>query len=119
LPLISAAADKACEALGSGAIAPGVAALSFGTTATVSTTHRRYVEPIPFVPPYPAAIPGWFSLEVQVPRGYWLVEWFKREFGCMGQQVANGRAGRPRLPRRGRSGGPRPRARRRGRRRAS
>lgn len=82
LPLISAAADKACEALGSGAIAPDVAALSFGTTATVSTTHRRYVEPIPFVPPYPAAIPGWFSLEVQVPRGYWLVEWFKREFGA-------------------------------------
>ena len=33
------------------------------------------------VPPYPAAIPDWYSLEVQVYRGYWMVEWFKREFG--------------------------------------
>ena len=30
----------------------------YGTTATINTTHRRYVEAIPLVPPYPAAIPG-------------------------------------------------------------
>jgi sugar (pentulose or hexulose) kinase len=33
------------------------------------------------IPPYPAAIPGEWTLEIQVYRGYWLVEWFKREFG--------------------------------------
>lgn len=81
LPVIAAAADKACEVLGSGAIAPDVAGVSFGTTATVNTTLARYREAIPLVPPYPAAIPGWYSLEIQVQRGYWMVEWFKREFG--------------------------------------
>ena len=81
LPVIAAAADKACEVLGSGAIVPDIAGISYGTTATVNTTLDRYREAIPLVPPYPAAIPGWYSLEVQIYRGYWMVEWFKREFG--------------------------------------
>ena len=81
LPLIAAAGDKQCEALGAGAVMPDVAALSFGTTATIGTTHRRYLEAIPLVPPYPAAIPGAWLVELQVLRGFWMVEWFKREFG--------------------------------------
>ncbi len=81
LPVIAGAADKACEVLGSGALTPAIAALSYGTTATVNTTHHRYVEVIPLVPPYPAAIPDAYSLEVQVYRGFWLVDWFKRQFG--------------------------------------
>ena len=80
-PLIAAAGDKQCEALGAGAVQPHVAALSFGTTATIGTTHRRYIEAIPLVPPYPAAIPGAWLVELQVMRGFWMVEWFKREFG--------------------------------------
>ena len=82
LPLVAAAGDKACEVLGSGALDPHVAAISLGTTATFNTTHRRYVEVIPIVPPYPAAVPGTYSLEVQVYRGFWMIEWFKREFGA-------------------------------------
>lgn len=82
LPLVAAAGDKACEVLGSGALEPHVGAISLGTTATFNTTHRRYVEVIPLVPPYPAAVPGAYSLEVQVYRGFWMVEWFKREFGA-------------------------------------
>jgi sugar (pentulose or hexulose) kinase len=81
LPVIAAAADKACEVLGCGALTADVASLSYGTTATVNTTSARYVEPIRLVPPYPAAVPGQWTLEIQVYRGYWLVEWFKREFG--------------------------------------
>jgi sugar (pentulose or hexulose) kinase len=81
-PLIAAAGDKQCEALGAGAVTPEVAALSFGTTATIGTTHRRYLEAIPLVPPYPAAVPGAWLVELQVLRGFWLVEWFKREFGA-------------------------------------
>ena len=65
---------------------PHIGSLSLGTTASINTTHRRYVEAIPLVPPYPAAVPGAYSLEVQVYRGYWMVEWFKREFG--GGEVA-------------------------------
>jgi sugar (pentulose or hexulose) kinase len=80
-PVLAAAADKACEVLGSGALTPEVGSLSYGTTATINTTQRRYAEAIPLVPPYPAAVPRAYSLEVQVYRGYWLVDWFKRQFG--------------------------------------
>jgi len=81
-PILAAAADKACEVLGSGALEPHIGSLSYGTTATINTTQRRYVEAIPLVPPYPAAVPGAYSLEVSVYRGYWLVDWFKRQFGA-------------------------------------
>lgn len=81
LPVIAAAADKACEVIGSGCLDPHIGCLSFGTTATINTTHRRYIEVIPLVPPYPAAVPGAYSLEIQVYRGYWMVSWFKNEFG--------------------------------------
>ncbi|HHQ48858.1 MAG TPA: carbohydrate kinase [Acidobacteria bacterium] len=81
LPLVAAAADKACEVLGSGALDTSIACLSYGTTATVNVTSRRYVEPLRWIPPYPAAVPGAYTLEVQIYRGYWMVSWFKREFG--------------------------------------
>jgi sugar (pentulose or hexulose) kinase len=87
-PVIAAAADKACEVIGSGALEPHIGSLSYGTTATINTTQRRYVESVPLVPPYPAAVPGAYSLEVQVYRGFWLVDWFKREFGAF--EVAEG-----------------------------
>ncbi len=79
LPLIAAAADKACEVIGAGCIEPSTACLSFGTTATINTTHKDYLEVIPLIPPYPAAIPGMYSLEIQIFRGYWMVSWFKSE----------------------------------------
>ena len=81
LPLIAAAGDKQAEALGAGAVTPEVAALSFGTTATIGTTHRRYLEAIPLLPPYPAAIPGAWLVELQVLRG-------------MSQGKSNGQIGR-------------------------
>jgi sugar (pentulose or hexulose) kinase len=81
LPLVAAAGDKACEVLGSGALDPQIGAISLGTTATFNTTHRQYLEVVPLVPPYPAAVPDTYSLEVQIYRGFWMIEWFKREFG--------------------------------------
>jgi len=81
LPLIAAAADKACEVLGCGGLDPHVGCLGYGTSATINTTHHRYIEVIPLIPPYPSAIPGAYSLEIQIYRGYWLVSWFKQEFG--------------------------------------
>ena len=38
VPVIAGAADKACEVLGVGALEPGVASVSCGTTATINTT---------------------------------------------------------------------------------
>jgi len=81
LPLIAAAADKACEVLGSGGLEPHIGCLSYGTTATINTTHRRYIEVIPLIPPYPAAVPDRYNLEIQIYRGYWMVSWFLKEFG--------------------------------------
>jgi sugar (pentulose or hexulose) kinase len=82
LTVFAAGSDKACEVLGSGALTPEVGCLSYGTTATFNTCNQRYVEPLPFVPPYPAAVPGHFNAEVIVQRGYWMVNWFKREFAA-------------------------------------
>lgn len=72
--------DKACEVLGSGAVEPSSACLSYGTTATLNTCNSRYVESMPLVPAYAAAMPNYYNTEVIVQRGYWMVNWFKREF---------------------------------------
>jgi sugar (pentulose or hexulose) kinase len=91
LPLVSAAADKACEILGSGCVEPHLGALSYGTTATINTTQTRYVEAIPLLPAYPSALPDHWNLEIQIFRGYWLVNWFKQEFGQREVRIAEGR----------------------------
>lgn len=88
LPLVACAADKACEVIGAGCVTPEVACLSYGTTATINTTHKKYVEVIPLVPPYPSAVPDAYSLEIQIYRGYWMVSWFKREFGMNEERLA-------------------------------
>lgn len=95
LPLIAAAADKATEVLGAGALQPHIGCLSYGSSATINTTHTRYIEVIPLIPPYPAAMPGAYSLEVQIFRGYWMVTWFKHEFGDREQRLAQARGTEP------------------------
>jgi len=89
LPLIAAAADKATEVLGAGCLDPHIACLSYGTTATINTTHKKYIEVIPLIPPYPSAAPGQYSFEIQIYRGYWMVTWFKQEFGLREQKLAD------------------------------
>lgn len=88
LPMIAAAADKACEVIGAGCFDPEIACLSYGTTATINITLKKYLEVIPLIPPYPAAVPGAYSLETQIYRGYWMVSWFKREFGMNEERLA-------------------------------
>lgn len=81
LPVIASAADKACEVLGSGCISPEIACLSYGTTATIETVNPKYIEVIKFFPSYPSAVPNFFNTEVMIYRGYWMINWFKKEFG--------------------------------------
>ena len=81
LPLIAAAADKACEVLGSGCIEPHIGCLSYGTAATINTLRDKYKEIVPLLPAYPAAVPNSYNLELQIYRGFWMVNWFKKEFG--------------------------------------
>ena len=97
LPVIAAAADKACEVLGSGAITAGhrrpvVRDGGDGqhddrpATSRPSRSSRRSRRPLP----------GAWSMEIQVYRGYWMVEWFKREFGAaeVARAAADGRGRR-------------------------
>ncbi len=88
LPVIAAAADKACEVIGSGSLEPSTGCVSYGTTATFNVTSRKYIEPVFPLPPYPASMPGHYSLEIQIFRGYWMVSWFKNEFGHLEKEKA-------------------------------
>ncbi len=80
IPVIACGSDKGCETIGMGVTDNDQANLSFGTAATIQTTSSSYFEPIRFMPSYPATIPGHFNPEVQIYRGYWMVNWFKNEF---------------------------------------
>ncbi|MCD6443232.1 MAG: FGGY-family carbohydrate kinase [Thermotogae bacterium] len=80
IPVIASGSDKGCETLGLGVLDEESASLSFGTTATVQVMTKKYFEPLKFIPPYPAVIPGYYNPEVEIFRGFWLVRWFKEEF---------------------------------------
>lgn len=95
LPVLAAASDKACEILGSGGLSPEIGCMSYGTTATINTTSKRYVEPVRLMPPYPSALPGHYSTEVMIYRGFWMVSWFKKEFGLREQKIADQRGIEP------------------------
>lgn len=88
LSVISCGSDKGCETLGMGVVTDDCASLSFGTTATVQTTSKKYLEPIRFMPSYPAVLPGFFNPEVEIFRGFWMVTWFKEEFACKEVKMA-------------------------------
>lgn len=79
-PVIAAGSDKGCETIGMGVIDTKTASLSFGTTATVQTTVNKYFEPTRFLPAYPAVIPNHWNPEIEIFRGFWMINWFKNEF---------------------------------------
>lgn len=88
IPIITSGSDKGCETIGVGCFNTDSASLSFGTTATVQITSKKYFETIPFIPPYPSVIPGYYNPEIEIFRGYWLVSWFLKEFGSKEIEIA-------------------------------
>jgi sugar (pentulose or hexulose) kinase len=87
-PVFAGASDKGCETLGTGCLDPSSACVSLGTTVTLQVTSPKYLEPLKFMPSYPAAIPGFYNPEVEIFRGFWMVTWFKKEFGHYEAEVA-------------------------------
>ena len=83
LPLLVAGSDKTCETLGVGVIDTSMAAISLGTAATIETTTRKYVESIKFLPSFMNVIPNSYNMDIQIYRGFWMVNWFLREFAAM------------------------------------
>ena len=81
LRLFACGSDKSCETLGLGAMDDKTAAISYGTACTVEVTTKKYSDAEPFLPAYPAVVKGYYNLDVQVYRGYWMLNWFTKEFG--------------------------------------
>lgn len=73
--------DKSCEALGSGQVDGNSAHISYGTSSSIAMISKKYFEPERFLPSYIASFPGYYSGEVQIYRGYWMLNWFVKEFG--------------------------------------
>lgn len=80
LKMYATGSDKACETIGLGALNNEVGAVSYGTASTIEVSNQKYHEPEPFLPAYPAAVPNWYNMEVQIYRGYWMLTWFSKEF---------------------------------------
>ena len=79
-PLIVSGSDKGCETIGLSVIREDQAALSFGTSCTVQFITKKYFEPTPFMPAYPAVPNDMYNPEIQLLRGYWMLTWFKENF---------------------------------------
>ncbi len=80
IPVIACGSDKGCETLGMGVTNTRMLSLSFGTTATAQTTTNKYMEPIKYFPAYPSVIPKHWNPEMEIFRGFWMINWFKNEF---------------------------------------
>ena len=80
IKLIASGSDKACETIGLGALSPDIGAISYGTASTIEVSNTRYHEPERYLPAYPAATPGYYNMEVQIYRGFWMLSWFSKEF---------------------------------------
>ena len=72
--------DKACETIGLGALSRSIGAISYGTASSIEVSNRKYYEPETFLPAYAAAVPGWYNMDVQIYRGYWMLSWFSKNF---------------------------------------
>ena len=82
VPLVVGGGDKQCESLGAGAIDPSVAVISFGTGTAMEVITRKYIkDPHMRFLTWPAAVPNAWVLEMFIMRGFWMVTWFKQEFG--------------------------------------
>jgi len=88
LPLFGGGADKNCESLGVGCIDNNIASISYGTASSVEVINKRYVEPETFLPAYSYPANNMYALEVQVYRGYWMLQWFSQNFASEELQIS-------------------------------
>ncbi len=82
LPVVVGAGDKQSELLGTGAIDSNIGVISYGTATMMEIITRKFIagQNMTFFT-WPAAIPGIWDIEMMIPRGFWMVSWFKQEFG--------------------------------------
>lgn len=80
LPVYASASDKACEVMGNGCLSPEVATISLGTACTVDQVVDFYRDSEPFLPAYRAPVAGYYDMEIQIYRGFWMLKWFADNF---------------------------------------
>lgn len=82
LPVVVGAGDKQSELLGAGAIEPNIGVISFGTATCMEVITKKYIaeKNMKFFT-WPAALPNTWDIEMFIFRGFWMVTWFKQEFG--------------------------------------
>ena len=86
LTVYAGGSDKSAETLGLGVVDDKSAAISYGTACTVEVPIEKYSDAEPFLPSYPDIVKG-FNLDVQIYRGYWMLNWFIKQFGQEGPTV--------------------------------
>ena len=86
MAVFAGGSDKSAETLGLGVVDDKTAAISYGTACTVEVPIEKYSDAEPFLPSYPDIIKG-FNLDVQIYRGYWMLNWFIKQFGSKGPTV--------------------------------
>jgi len=82
LPVVVGAGDKQSELLGAGAIDPSVGVISYGTATCMQTITYKYIaeKDMKFYT-WPSALPNAWDIEMFIYRGFWMITWFKQEFG--------------------------------------
>lgn len=86
--LFSVGSDKSCETLGLGCLTNDVAALSCGTASSIEVQTKKFYHPEPFLPAYPSVVRGYYNMDVQVYRGYWMLSWFSNQFAQSELKIA-------------------------------
>jgi sugar (pentulose or hexulose) kinase len=82
LPVVVGAGDKQSELLGAGVLDPSIGVISYGTATCMEVITRKYIadKDMKFFT-WPAALPHAWDIEMFIFRGFWMVTWFKQEFG--------------------------------------
>ena len=82
LPVVVGGGDKQSELLGAGGIDQSIGVISYGTATCMEIITRKYISDnnLRFVT-WPAALPNAWDIELFIMRGFWMVTWFKQEFG--------------------------------------
>ena len=86
-PFIVTGSDKMCEAFGLSCTHSDTAAISLGTLSSIQVPSRKFFNMQTIIPPFPS-LTGDYLNELQTYRGFWLVSWFKEQFGQLEQAQA-------------------------------
>ena len=86
MTVFAGGSDKSAETLGLGVVDDRTAAISYGTASTVEVPIKKYSDAEPFLPAYPDIVGG-YDLDVQIYRGYWMLNWFIQQFGSKGPSI--------------------------------